>query len=319
MRVDRKGSPRITVVVPLYNKKAFIARTLTSVLAQSIQDIEVIVVDDGSTDDGGSIVATCTDPRVRLVRKENGGDASARNMGIRAATGEYIAFIDADDEWLPDHLSVLLAVAAAFPKAVAICDEYRGSDTSFGHLLGAAQSIEIPGTGLAVNCYFLDYLQKMTEGLFVASSSSTLIKRGDWAHFGINFFEGMKRGADVNFWVKLARRGDFVYCDYPGAIYHRDDPGSEMNRGRPVGEPMPDIFAGTSVADFRPNELAGIRRFLWREYLKNAYQNRGARFQWTEMRSGNLAGGWPGRELVYLAVRFAPSAVLSFAKRFRWR
>lgn len=94
----------ISVVIPLYNKEAIVARSIGSVLSQSFADFEVVVVDDGSTDRSAEIVRAFDDPRVRLVSQENGGPSKARNTGTRHANGDWIIYLDADDEMLPDTL-----------------------------------------------------------------------------------------------------------------------------------------------------------------------------------------------------------------------
>src|SRR5581483_11882654 len=99
-------APGISVIVPLYNKAAFIERCLDAILNQSFADHEVIVVDDGSTDGSAKQVEqrAARDPRVRLVRQENRGPGSARNHGARLAQAPLLAFLDADDAWHPDYL-----------------------------------------------------------------------------------------------------------------------------------------------------------------------------------------------------------------------
>lgn len=94
----------ISVVIPLYNKEAIVEQSLQSVLSQSFRDFEVVVVDDGSTDRSAEIVRGIKDPRIRLVSQENGGPSKARNTGTREAKGEWILFLDADDELLPNAL-----------------------------------------------------------------------------------------------------------------------------------------------------------------------------------------------------------------------
>src|ERR1035441_8596585 len=98
----------ISVVIPLYNKAPYVGRALSSVFRQTIQDFECIVVDDGSTDGGGDLVEKMSDPRLRLVRQANGGVSRARNQGINLARHPLIAFLDADDEWLPGFLEANL-------------------------------------------------------------------------------------------------------------------------------------------------------------------------------------------------------------------
>src|SRR6266436_6194789 len=96
--------PRISVIVPVYNSESTIPRALASVFAQSYSDYEVIVVDDGSTDSTLAVVAGYRD-RVHVIGGLNRGPSAARNTGVRASTGEYIAFLDVDDEWTPEKLA----------------------------------------------------------------------------------------------------------------------------------------------------------------------------------------------------------------------
>lgn len=101
------ATPFVTVVIPLYNKQRTIARAIASIRAQTFQDFEVVIVDDGSTDGSAQELVACgatADPRFRCVRQANAGPGAARNAGARLARGRCIAFLDADDEWLPQHL-----------------------------------------------------------------------------------------------------------------------------------------------------------------------------------------------------------------------
>ena len=99
----------VSIIIPLYNKEQFVQRTLDSILSQTYQDFEVIVVNDGSTDDGPSVVARCDDPRIRLIHQQNAGPGAARNRGVAEAKGPLTAFLDADDEWMPRFLDQSLA------------------------------------------------------------------------------------------------------------------------------------------------------------------------------------------------------------------
>jgi hypothetical protein len=109
MRTDAMAAitPWCTVVIPLYNKQRTIARAIASIRAQTCQDFEVVIVDDGSTDGSLAAVMACgidADPRFRVVRQANAGPGAARNAGALRARGHCLAFLDADDEWLPGHL-----------------------------------------------------------------------------------------------------------------------------------------------------------------------------------------------------------------------
>jgi glycosyltransferase involved in cell wall biosynthesis len=118
---------KVAVIVPLYNKGAHIARAMDSIVAQTYQDLEVIVVDDGSTDDGPEIVARYEDPRIRMVRQENAGAGAARNRGVDLSGAPLLAFLDADDEWLPGFLQVCIdALDRNRDCDVCITSHYEG-------------------------------------------------------------------------------------------------------------------------------------------------------------------------------------------------
>ncbi|MDM5272778.1 glycosyltransferase family A protein, partial [Sulfurovum sp. zt1-1] len=105
-----------SVVIPLYNKEQYIAKTLESVLLQTFQEYEIIVVDDGSTDKSTFEVKRYNDNRIRLIQQENAGVSAARNRGIEEANYDLIAFLDADDEWLPNHLQELINLRIDYPE-----------------------------------------------------------------------------------------------------------------------------------------------------------------------------------------------------------
>ena len=91
--------PKVSVIIPLYNKGFIFKETLNSVLAQTFTDFEIVIVNDGSTDNSFEIASHFSDKRIKLLQQENKGVAAARNLGISAATAEFIAFLDADDYW----------------------------------------------------------------------------------------------------------------------------------------------------------------------------------------------------------------------------
>ena len=97
-------SPKVSVIIPAYNRRDFVTEAIDSALNQTYRDFEVIVVDDGSTDGTGEMLKERYDDKIRYFYKENGGCASARNYGIKMARGEYIAFLDSDDRYLPEKL-----------------------------------------------------------------------------------------------------------------------------------------------------------------------------------------------------------------------
>lgn len=123
------NTPAVSIVVPLYNKEEFIARALRSVFNQTFEDYEIIVVDDGSTDGSMEVVAGFPDPRLRIVRQANAGPGAARNRGAGESSAEIVAFLDADDELLPDFLSTnLLNLKSNSGCAMSLCAFLRGPE-----------------------------------------------------------------------------------------------------------------------------------------------------------------------------------------------
>jgi glycosyltransferase involved in cell wall biosynthesis len=127
--------PRVSVVIPLYDKASTVGAAATSVLRQSFTDLELIVVDDGSTDDSLSVVRAITDPRLRILAQPNAGPGAARNRGLAEAAGEYVAFLDADDEWQPELLQLAVTALDAHPECGAWVS---------GHALGPERVSQAP-------------------------------------------------------------------------------------------------------------------------------------------------------------------------------
>ena len=121
----------VSVVVPCYNAAPYVREAVLSVLSQTRPPLEVLVIDDGSTDDSGAVVQAIDDPRVRYHRQENGGAAAARNLGLDLARGDLVGFLDADDLWRPHALEVLASMIEASPDiACAFADFERFEDGS---------------------------------------------------------------------------------------------------------------------------------------------------------------------------------------------
>ena len=169
----------ISVVIPCYNRAATIGRAISSALSQSVCPHEILVIDDGSTDDSIR-VAKSIDPSVRVIAKANGGAASARNLGISLAVGEWIAFLDSDDEWHPNKLELQIAAASQFPMAQLIfCDTIVRSEheivipSRFG--LGGLYGSEIARNG---DFYLYDrtlFARMLTQSRVI--SSAVMVRR----------------------------------------------------------------------------------------------------------------------------------------------
>ena len=116
---------KISVVIPLYNKARYVVRAVNSVLSQSYNDFELIIVNDGSTDGGERLISDIKDPRLHLVNQSNAGVSAARNRGINEAAADHIAFLDADDEWKKGFLESMLNLHSKHPNAGLFASAYE--------------------------------------------------------------------------------------------------------------------------------------------------------------------------------------------------
>ncbi len=208
--------PFFSVIIPLYNKASYIRRSVNSVLSQSFKDFELIVVDDGSTDAGGAMVASYTDPRIRLVRQENAGEGAARNRGTVAAKAAWLAFLDADDEYLPKFLEKMHEAIVNHPEI----------DFAFSNLVHISTSGILPSMIKSKHKHFqvidnyFDFLY--AHGLGGPTSSSIVIRKSILQQAG-GFPVGVTFGGDTDTWLRLgcvARKAGYEPASL--AVYHHE-------------------------------------------------------------------------------------------------
>ena len=202
------SNSNISVIIPLYNKASEIAITLHTVLAQSLQPREIIVVDDGSTDGSAEIVESIGSPLVRLIRQENRGVSAARNRAMREATGEWVALLDGDDMWGAEYLATVAEMIERWPKCGAYGTAFMIDD---GNNCVPARCCEKMGV--------VDFFaESMT--CYVLIPSATTLRRDLALELG-GFPEGMRMGEDQFLWTKIARVADVCFMPKPQVIYSR--------------------------------------------------------------------------------------------------
>jgi len=206
----------VSIVSPLYNKEAHIARTIASVLAQTHQEFEFIIVDDGSTDNGCEIVAQHKDPRIRLIRQKNAGPSAARNRGIQEATSSLVAFIDADDEWFPDFLETVLTLREQFPEA-------RVWGTAYGILnhdmalypVPLRENVRNHPNGLLINYLDCAILEQPIHASSMLACKEALLAIG-----GYKTLSQPREDTDILF--RMALRYPIAFFPIHKTIYHKD-------------------------------------------------------------------------------------------------
>jgi len=243
----------ISVVIPLYNKAGHIAHTLTSVIMQTYKPHEIIVIDDGSTDRGSKIVEQFFDAGVRLITQSNQGVSAARNRGLEESNAEFVAFLDADDYWLPNHLETLHRLTVRWPEAsLASTAHYIKRD---GEMYEARSTLPADWEGVVDN-FFRFY----AKGLSLVNSSTVCVNRRALMRKG-GFPVGVRRGEDIIAWTRLALDGVVVHKAVHTAVYNQeaDNRSARLQVQEPPGslvylaqllksqELKPDLADGISV------------------------------------------------------------------------
>ena len=203
------SKPTFSVIIPLYNKECEIEGTIRSVLSQTRLPDEIVVVDDGSTDRSAEIVQRIGSPLIRLVAQPNAGECAARNRAIAEARGEYLALIDADDEWEPGFLAETEAMIGEFPGCGLYCTGF--SVVSHDGLF-PARGLDRRGV---VGNFFRDSAHR-----YIAIPSASCIPREVIDTVG-GFPEGMKMAGDLYMWIKIARRYRVCYSPERLARYSK--------------------------------------------------------------------------------------------------
>ncbi len=198
------SGPIVSAIIPAYNAAWCVRRAVDSVLAQTFDARELIVVDDGSTDETADLLTGYGDA-LRVLRKRNGGLSSARNAGIDAAKGRYVAFLDADDWWLPQKLARQVALMESRPELV-FCSTRTAARASDG--LALPDWCCGPGSGST--------LERIVEAnAHVAGGGSAVLARRDACLQVTGFDESLRSLEDVDMWMRLAAIGEYACIDEP--------------------------------------------------------------------------------------------------------
>lgn len=298
----------ISVVVPLYNKRRDVGAALASVLAQTVAPLEIIVVDDGSTDGSAEVVESFTSPLVRLIRQPNAGVSAARNRAMREARGEWVALLDADDEWRPTFLEKVSLLSLECPECRAF-----GTGFDIRDERGRLTRADTPSVRGRVD-YFAEAMKR-----YVLIPSAAVLHRPTVLGLG-GFPEGMRLGEDQYLWTRLARTAAVGFLPEPLAVYSR----AAQNRSAAIYRPeqsrhsLEDLY--DPQADCLSNEYVA-RVALGKALVVSAKggtaeARRAARFFAYTRR--NRAALWKLRLLTMLPAGWRP-AVMRFYNRMAWR
>lgn len=192
-------NPEISVVIPLYNKEEYITECLESVICQSKKGFEVIVIDDGSTDNSLIRVRNFADSRIRILTQKNSGPGIARNLGIENATAKYIAFLDADDIWSPNHLDEIMAIWSVYPGAGAVSTTIQVIKEQPPRLMKAKRSRVFRK---------VDYFKEAAVKTSIVHTSAASVRKEVIKKIG--GFKNRRNGEDIEMWARIALHYDIV-------------------------------------------------------------------------------------------------------------
>ncbi len=235
---------KISAIVPLYNKRDTIEKAIDSITGQALKPVEIIVVNDGSTDGSESVVEAMGVEELRLVTQENAGVSAARNRGVREAGCDWVAFLDGDDEWLPGFLATIADMHEKFPGF----DLYATSYLSGDHL-GNRSEIPLERIPFAGDCGILDnYFEVASYSAPPIWSSALCIRKEALLAIG-GFPGGVRAGEDLMTWARLAARKFPVYSLQPGAIFWKDK--AHTYEDRPKRVPDQDDPVGKALEELK--------------------------------------------------------------------
>ena len=233
-----RAEPRVTVVIPLHNAAAHIGAAVRSALASDLEAIEVIVVDDGSTDASLAIVQAIADPRLVVLRQAaSGGPSRPRNVGIARARAPYVALLDADDLLKPDKLSQAVAVLDAHPDAGIAFGDFERIDAS-GRLLTVATLAGYPQLQRLAAQPLGEYWRRIPQPEFARGllyenfigTSGVVLRKSLLAQVG-TFDEGLNYSEDRDLWFRIAHATDALYRDAVGHSYRITSTGLTLRPG----------------------------------------------------------------------------------------
>jgi len=253
---------KFSVVIPLYNKEKDIEDTINSVLDQSCKADEIIVVDDGSTDNGKEIVSKNFRTTIKIISQKNLGVSMARNRGIKEAKNEYICLLDGDDLWEVNFLEEIKNLITLFPKAIFYSTAHKYIDEE-GNTLKSKVAFRDDYMGVIEN--FVDIFSK-NYGL--VNSSSVCIRKSSHVLFPKN----EKRGEDICVWLELSLLGSLGFSAKPLSVYRLDS----YNRSGVIHKeaivPCPIKWFFKNKEKLKLHEYySSIRRFIYSNIFITVY------------------------------------------------
>jgi len=299
----------ISVVIPLYNKEKQIACTLQSVFEQTFQDFEIVIVDDGSTDNSVEEVEKFDDSRIRLIHQTNAGVSAARNRGIEEARGELIAFLDADDEWMPEYLATQYGLYQKYPECNVYACNYEFRDSEGKVTSTIIRKLPFEGEDGILSNYF-EVASCSHPPLW---TSAVVIKKSAIQAIG-GFPIGIKSGEDLLTWARLAVSGTIAYSRKSLAMFIRDE--GLFNKDQQLRVPEKEDIVGQELKKLYNinRHIIGLNKYvaLWHKMRTRIFIDKKDRKKAIKECLISMKYNMNVKILVFLVLIFLP---LSFSRK----
>ncbi len=252
-----------SVIIPAYNAEGFIKNSITSVLNQTNGDFELIIIDDGSTDATAEIIKSFSDKRIRYIYQQNGGVSSARNKGVIESKGEYICFLDADDEWRENHLEVVALLIKKYRNAKMFVTGYD-IRLANGEITEKSKRILrlLPNEDFECDNGF----EILNNHGYFLNTNTVCCEKEVFNKVGL-FAEGVKNGEDDDMWYRLFAYYNLAISKKATTVYNRANCGATAKRGEVFEtfflKRVEDILKSPEVSEKRKNAI-----IIWKERNK---------------------------------------------------
>ena len=209
---------RFSVIIPVYNKADTVRAAVECVLAQTFQDFEIVLVDDGSNDEPEKVLADLICDQIHIIRQENGGVSVARNTGLSNAHGDYICFLDADDLWKPHHLETIHEMIIKYPNSRAYITSHESIDPN-GMVIHSSRFLKAFERDFETN----DFLEVLNHTSYeVVNTNSICVKRVVFDEDNIHFVPGIRIGEDTDVWYRVGLIHKVAISQTETTVYRRE-------------------------------------------------------------------------------------------------
>ncbi len=316
--------PALSVIVPTYNRAGYVRECLTALKQSGVPDLEVIVSDDGSTDDTRAVVAATDPTTVYLWQPNSGTPCTARNKGFEVSRGRYVGFLDCDDQWLPGVPARVVQLLDKYPEVDVLFADARMGNPEQGYVswievAGQARFFELPHRESEPGFRILErgpFFRRTAERspLFIGAM---VMRREVFAASG-GFDPALCGAADWELWLRMATRHTFGFLAEPLAVYTRHLDNMSSNHDRMVGEFCQALVNVQAKCELPPEDLRVVRGRLRHELFHHAYLAYDAgrygaargRF-WRALSAGNLSP----KTAAYFAACCLPAGVVRLLRR----